>query len=188
METDYLTYAIVDAIVDEYSRTLNHLEEDIEGFEDRATRTSDKTFIEEIQETKKYLSQIKRAILPLKENMTIISRHGLFFQAEELKPFLQDLSEHLNNAIMTVDNYREWLSNIMEVNLSVLSHQMNKVMKVLATISTIFIPLTFVAGVYGMNFHFMPELEYEHAYPIVLGGMGVIATSMIVFFKIRRWF
>jgi magnesium transporter len=76
----------------------------------------------------------------------------------------------------------------MEVNLSVLSQQMNKVMKVLATISTIFIPLTFLAGVYGMNFQHMPELAYEYAYPLVLAGMGMIAVIMIVIFKIRRWF
>jgi magnesium transporter len=76
----------------------------------------------------------------------------------------------------------------MDVNLSVLSHQMNKVMKVLAMISTIFIPLTFLAGVYGMNFRFMPELEQQYAYPIVLGGMGLIALVMIIIFKIHRWF
>jgi magnesium transporter len=76
----------------------------------------------------------------------------------------------------------------MEVNLSVLSQQMNKVMKVLATISTIFIPLTFLAGVYGMNFQHMPELTYEYAYPLVLVGMGMIAVIMIVIFKIRHWF
>ena len=188
MGTDYLTYEIIDAVIDEYLLTLNHLEDDIENFEDRATKTNDDNFIEEIQDTKKYLLQIKRAILPLKENMHVIAHHLSFFQTEDLKPFLQDLDEHLNNALIRVEHYREWLSNIMDVNLSVLSHQMNKVMKVLAMISTIFIPLTFVAGIYGMNFEFMPELKYTLAYPIVLGGMGFIALSMVVIFKIHRWF
>lgn len=186
--TDYLAYAMIDAIVDEYSLTLNYLEDNIENFEERATKTSDDTFIEEIQETKKYLLQIKRAIVPLKEDIIIMIRHEIFFRSLELKPFLQDLSDNLNNAIITVENHREWLSNIMEVNLSVLSHQMNKVMKVLATISTIFIPLTFIAGIYGMNFDFMPELTYKFAYPIVLCGMAIVAIMMIIFFKIRRWF
>ena len=186
--TAYLAYAIIDAVVDEYYLTLNHLEDDIENFEDRATKTNDDNFVEEIQDTKKYLLQIRRAILPLKDNMLFISHHTDFFQTDDLKPFLHDLNENLNNAIVTVEHYYEWLSDIMNVNLSVLSHQMNKVMKVLATISTIFIPLTFIGGVYGMNFQYMPELTYELGYPIVLGGMGLVAFSMIIFFKIRHWF
>ena len=188
MGTDYLAYSIIDAVVDEYFLTLYHLEDDIEDFEERATKTSDYTFIEEIQDTKKYLLQIKRAITPLRDNMTIILHHETFFKAERLKPFLQDLSEHLNHTISLVDNHREWVSNIMDVNLSVLSHQMNRVMKVLAMISTIFIPLTFIAGIYGMNFTYMPEIEYELAYPIVLAGMGIIGLAMVAIFKIRHWF
>ena len=188
MGTDYLAYAIIDAVVDEYSLAINHLEEDIVGFEERATKTNDANFIEEIQDTKKYLQQIKRAITPLKHNMMTVTRHDSFFKVEALKPFLQDLNENLNNVLVTVEHYREWLSNIMDVNLSVLSHQMNKVMKVLAIISTIFIPLTFIAGIYGMNFEFMPELGYTLAYPAVLGAMGLIAITMIIVFKIHRWF
>ena len=186
--TDFLAFMIIDAIVDEYGLTLNRLEDDIEDFEERAAGKSDDTFIEEIQSTKKYLLQMKRAIMPLREIFTVITRHINFFQTDELKPFLQDLNENLSDAIITVESHREWLSNIMEVNLSVLSHQMNKVMKVLATISTIFIPLTFIAGIYGMNFKFMPELDFRFGYPIVLGGMGFIALIMILIFKIRRWF
>jgi magnesium transporter len=188
MGTDYLAYTLIDAIVDEYFLTLNHLEWDIENFEDRATKTSDDKFIEEIQDTKKYLLNIKRAISPLKDNVVIISRQNTFFLTDDLKPFVQDLIENINNAIVIVENYREWLSNIMDVNLSVLSHQTNKVMKVLAVISTIFIPLTFIAGIYGMNFDFMPELKHELGYPIVLGGMGIIAMMMVIIFKIRHWF
>jgi len=188
MGTDYLAYSIIDAVVDEYFLALNHLDDIIEDFEDRATKTSDDTFIEEIQDTKKYLIQIKRSILPLRDNMLMISHHEAFFKKRELKPFLQDLNEHLSNAITIVENYREWLTNIMDVNLSVLSHQTNKVMKVLAIISTIFIPLTFIAGIYGMNFEFMPELTYRLGYPITLGGMGLIALTMILIFKNHRWF
>jgi magnesium transporter len=186
--TDYLTYVILDAIVDEYFLTINHLEEDIEDFEDRSAKTNDETFIDEIQDTKKYLLQIKRAISPLRDCLNKITRQENFFQTEKLKPFLQDLSEHINHALITVENYREWLSNIMEVNLSVVSYQTNKVMKVLTVISTIFIPLTFIAGIYGMNFEHMPELRYELAYFIVLGFMGLVAIVMLIYFKIHRWF
>ena len=187
-DTDYLAYEIINAVIDDYTSTLIHLEEDIENFEDRAAKTSDETFLGEIQDTKKHLLRIRRAILPSRDNITAIMRHDEFFHTNELKPFLQDLSEHLNYAIFTVENHREWLTNIMEVNISVLSYQMNKVMKVLATISTIFIPLTFIAGIYGMNFEFMPELGLKYGYPLVLCCMGIISLVMVIFFKIRRWF
>jgi len=188
METDYLAYLIIDKIVDEYFNSINHLEEHIENLEDRATKTSDDTYIEEIQETKKYLLLIKKAILPLKNNLSLISRQESFFQTGEIKPFLQDLIENLDHAVMQVEHYREWLSSVMEVNLSVLSYQLNKVMKVLAMISAIFIPLSFIAGIYGMNFDVMPELRYKFGYFIVLGVMFSVASIMIVFFKVRRWF
>jgi len=188
METDYLAYLIIDKIVDEYFNSINHLEEHVENLEERATKTSDDTYIEEIQETKKYLLLIKKAILPLKNNLSIISRQESFFQTGGIKPFLQDLIENLDHAVTQVEHYREWLSSIMEVNLSVLSYQLNKVMKVLAMISAIFIPLSFIAGIYGMNFEFMPELTYKFGYFIVLGIMFLVAVIMIVFFKVRRWF
>jgi len=188
METDYLAYLIIDKIVDEYFNSINHLEEHVENLEERAARTSDDTYIEEIQETKKYLLLIKKAILPLRDNLLIISRHESFFQNGEIKPFLQDLIENLDHAVTQVEHYREWLSGIMEVNLSVLSYQLNKVMKVLAMISAIFIPLSFIAGIYGMNFQNMPELSTSFGYFIVLGVMFLVASIMIVFFKLRRWF
>jgi magnesium transporter len=186
--TDYLAYTIIDAVVDEYSVALNHLEDEIENFEDRAPKTGDSTFIEQIQDTKKYLLYIKRAVTPLRDNIATIIRHENFFETDGLKPFLQDLSEHLTNAAALVESHREWLSSIMYVNISILTYQMNKVMKVFGIISTIFIPLTFIAGVYGMNFTFMPELEMRFGYPVVLGGMGIIAFIMLIIFKIRRWF
>jgi len=186
--TDYLAYIIIDAVVDEYFLTLNHLEEDIENYEDRSAKTNDEKFIEEIQDTKKYLLQIKRAISSLKNSIYKITHLGVFFQADELKPFLQDLNENINHALITVENYREWLSNIMDVNLSIVSYQTNKVMKVLTVISTIFIPLTFIAGIYGMNFDFMPELRYELGYPLALAGMGLVAATMLIFLKIHHWF
>jgi magnesium transporter len=188
MGTDYLAYSLIDTVVDEYFITLAHLEEDIEDLEDHAVKTDNDAFISEIQETKKFLFYIKRAMLPLRENLMIISRQDMLLANEELKPFLQDLRENLSNAIDSVETYREWLTNIMDVNLSVLSYQLNKVMKILAVISAIFIPLTFIAGVYGMNFQFMPELAQPWGYPIVLGFMVIVALSLVILFKTRKWF
>jgi len=188
MEPDYIAYLIIDKIVDEYFNSINHLEEHIENLEGRATRTSDDTYIEEIQETKKYLLLVKKAILPLRNNLLIISRKESFFQTGEIKPFLQDLIDNLDHAVTQIEHYREWLSSVMEVNLSVLSYQLNKIMKVLAMISAIFIPLSFIAGIYGMNFDVMPELRYNFGYFIVLGVMFFVASAMIIFFKVRKWF
>jgi len=188
MGTDYLAYSLIDTVVDEYFISLAHLEEDIEDFEDRAIKTDNDTFISEIQEVKKYLFKIKRAMLPLRESLMLISRQDMLSSNDELKPFLQDLRENLSNAIESVETYREWLTNIMDVNLSVLSYQLNKVMKILAVISAIFIPLTFIAGIYGMNFQFMPELAKPWGYPVVLAAMGTVALSMIILFKTRKWF
>jgi len=188
MGTDYLSYAIIDAVVNEYYHALNHLEEDIGDFEDQATKTNDEAFIEELQYTKKYLFKIRRAISPIKDNIMTITRNDRMFKNEELKPFLQDLNELINNALVIVENHHEWLSNIMEVNVSFLSFQLNKIMKTLTIISTIFIPLTFIVGIYGMNFEYMPELKYRFAYPIVLGIMGLIIIFMLILFKKRRWF
>jgi magnesium transporter len=175
-------------VIDEYYLALLALENEIEQFEDRAVETSDSSFTMEIQGTKKLLLKIKRAMLPLRDILGAASRGEEPLLDGELKPFLQDLRENLNNARDTVESSREWLVNIMDVKLSVLSHQMNKVMKTLAVISTIFIPLTFIAGVYGMNFENMPELSTRWGYPIVLGGMAVIALIMLLLFKRRRWF
>ena len=188
MKANYLTYALIDAVVDNYYLALAHLEEDIENFEDRAAKTSDEAFITEIQDTKKYLFQIKRAILPLRDNLLNLSRQNMAATDNEIKPFLQDLHENLNSAIETVENYREWLSNIMEVNISVLTYQMNKVMRTLAIISAVILPLSFIAGIYGMNFEHMPELRQPWAYFAVLGIMGCIASTMIIYFKSRKWF
>ena len=132
--------------------------------------------------------RINKEIKPLKDNLVNISLHEVFFQSGDLKPFLRDLIENLNHALGMVDHYREWLSSIMEVNLSVLSYQLNKIMKILAMITAIFIPLSFIAGVYGMNFENMPELTYKLSYFIVLGVMLIIAVIMIAVFKKKRWF
>ena len=188
MGTEYLAYSLIDAVVNEYYLALAHLEDDIEDFEDRSIKTSDDTFITEIQDTKRYLSQMKRMMLPLRDNLVSISHRSIPQVNDSLKPFFQDLLENLNNAIETMENYREWMLNIMDVNISNLSYQLNKVMKIMAVISSIFIPLTFIAGVYGMNFTHMPELEVPWAYPAVLAFMALIVIMMLLYFKIKHWF
>ena len=187
MGADYLAYAIIDAVVDEYFIILDSLGSDIEEFEDRAVDEKDEAFIDDIQDIKQKLLKVRRVIWPLRESLSLLMHLDSKRMGTELEPFLKDLYDHIIQAAETVETYRELVAGIMEVNLSAASNRLNKVMKVLTIISTIFIPLTFIVGVYGMNFHFMPELEKPWAYPVVWGFMAAIALGMILFFKRRKW-
>ena len=187
MDVDYLAYAIIDAVVDEYFVILDSLGAEIEDFEDRAVDEKDDSFIEDMQKIKQKLLKVRRVVWPLRESISLLMRMESKRLGGELEPFLKDLYDHIIQAAETVETYRELLAGIMEINLSAASNRLNKVMKVLTIISTIFIPLTFLAGVYGMNFRFMPELDQPWAYPAVWGIMALIALGMVLFFKRRKW-
>ncbi|MDR3146769.1 MAG: magnesium/cobalt transporter CorA [Treponema sp.] len=184
---DYLAYSIMDSVVDRYFLALDILGSDIENFEERAVDDKDAAFISDIQTTKQRLHHIRRAVWPLRESLSILLRAESVFIQEELSPFLKDLQDNVIQASETVDSYREAISGIMEVHLSAASNRLNKVMKVLTIISTIFIPLTFIVGVYGMNFTYMPEIPTAYGYFVVWGVMILIAVGMILFFKKRDW-
>ncbi|MDR2134695.1 MAG: magnesium/cobalt transporter CorA [Treponema sp.] len=184
---DYLAYSIIDAVVDEYFIILDSLGSDIEEFEDRAVDEKDKNFIQDIQKVKQNLLKVRRVIWPLRESLSLLMHLDSRRVGGEMEPFLKDLYDHIIQAAETVETYRELVAGILEVNLSASSNQLNRVMKVLTIISTLFIPLTFIVGVYGMNFRFMPELEHRLAYPIIWGLMVIIALGMIIFFRRRKW-
>jgi magnesium transporter len=184
--TDYLAHAIMDSVVDEYFLVLDNLGARIEEFEDRAIDERDETFIPDLQKIKQNLLKIRRAVWPLRENISLLLRLDTII-SEDIKPFFKDLHDNVVQTAETVETYRELMSGMMEVNLSSISNRMNKIMKVLTIISTIFIPLTFIVGVYGMNFSNMPELTYPYAYPITWGVMILIAGGMLFFFRRRRW-
>lgn len=187
MSADYLAYAILDSVVDEYFLVLDTLGNGIEDFEERALDENDTSLISDLQKVKQTLTRIRRIMWPLRESLTSLLRLDSNLINLELEPFLKDLQDNVIQVVETLETYRELLAGVMEVNLSALSNRMNKVMKVLTIISTIFIPLTFIVGVYGMNFAYMPELEYPYAYPIAWGVMALIAGGMLLFFKRRHW-
>ncbi|GHV51123.1 magnesium transport protein CorA [Spirochaetia bacterium] len=187
MGADYLAYAIMDAVVDEYFVILDTLGSGIEEFEERAIDAGDRDFIQDIQKVKQDLLRVRRVVWPLRESLSVLMRMESKRISDALEPFLKDLHDNIIQAVETVESYRELIAGVMEINLSSMSNRMNNVMKVLTIISTIFIPLTFIVGVYGMNFTHMPELEYPYAYPIVMGVMALVAIGMIIFFKRRRW-
>jgi magnesium transporter len=187
MGSDYLAYAIIDAVVDEYFISIDSLGGEIEDFEDRALDEKDDTFIQDIQDIKRKLLKMRRAVWPLRESISMLIHFDSKLVSNDLAPFLKDLYDHTIQAAETIETFRELIAGIMEINMTASSNRLNKVMKVLTIISTIFIPLTFIAGVYGMNFTFMPELGFAPAYFIVLGVMALVALGMVLFFKRRKW-
>jgi magnesium transporter len=187
MGADYLAYALIDAVVDGHLIGIDSLSSEIENFEDRALAENDDSFIYDIQEVKQKLLKMRRAVWPLRECLSLLMRLESNFISNDLDPFLKDLYDHVIQATETINTNREFIAGIMEINMTMASNRLNKVIKVLTIISTIFIPLTFIVGVYGMNFQFMPELDYAPAYFIVWGLMLCIALGMLLFFKRRKW-
>ncbi len=187
MGADFLAYGVMDLTVDAYFEVLDFMGNHIEEFELRAMDDTDKSFMADLQKTKQHLMQVRRAIWPLRENISFVLRLEAPLINDELDPFLKDLQDHVLQIIESVENNRELLEGILDVNLSSISNRMNSIMKVLTIVSTIFIPLTFIAGVYGMNFRNMPELEYNYAYPITIIVMVGIALGMILIFKKKKW-
>ncbi|QQO11445.1 magnesium/cobalt transporter CorA [Breznakiella homolactica] len=187
MGSDYLAYAIMDSVIDGYFVALDDIGTKIEDFEDRAILDNDASFIPDLQDMKQLLLKIRRIVWPLRENLSSLQRMETPLVNENLDPFLKDLYDNVLQAAETVETYRELLSGVLEVNMSAVSNRMNSVMKVLTIISTIFIPITFIVGVYGMNFSNMPELDYPYAYYVTWGVMFVIVIGMIVYFKRKKW-
>jgi magnesium transporter len=159
----------------------------IELFEERAIDVADRAFIGDLQRMKQNLLRIRRIIWPLRENLSLLLHMETGLLNEETRPFFKDVRDGVIQTAETVEIYRELLAGAMEINLSAVSNRMNSVMKVLTIISTIFIPLTFIVGVYGMNFRFMPELDMPYAYPATWGIMIAIVIGMLLVFRRRRW-
>jgi magnesium transporter len=187
MGADYLAYVIMDAVVDDYFLVLDNLGESIEDFEDRAVDERDGDFIQDLQKLKQRLLRVRRIVWPLRESLSLILHMKSRLIGDDMDPFFKDVHDAVLQAAEAVETYRELVAGVMEIRLSMVSNRMNSVMKVLTIISTIFIPLTFIVGVYGMNFKFMPELDMRYAYPITWGVMILIVVGMLIVFKRRRW-
>jgi magnesium transporter len=189
MGAGYLSYVIMDAIVDDYFLVLDSLGTAIEDFEDIAMeeKIKEESFIQDLRRMKQGVLKTRRIVWPVREGLSLLIHMDSKLLPDEMDPFLKDIYDAVMQAVETIENFREHIAGIMETRLSMNSYRMNSVMKVLTIISTIFIPLTFIVGVYGMNFHYMPELEYRYAYPITWGAMALIVAVMLIFFKRRHW-
>jgi len=187
MKADYLYYVLIDYIIDNYYLAGEELYERIENLQEELMFSSDKDDLEEIQSLKKEISKLRGAIRPTREILTMLINDDVNTVSHEVAIYLRDTLDHQTQIIETVESYRDSITGLMDLYLSAISIKMNEVMKVLTIIATIFIPLTFIAGVYGMNFKFMPELEWEYGYPVILAFMVAVGISLGYFFKKKHW-
>jgi magnesium transporter len=184
---DFLAYSLMDVIVDNYFLVLEQVADSIEAIEEELMRNPSQRTLAEIYRLKRELLFIHKAIWPLREVVnSLIRRESPLVKVQTLI-YLRDVYDHTVQVIETLETLRDMLSGMLDIYLSSVSNRMNGIMKVLTIIATIFMPLTFIAGLYGMNFKHMPELEQPWGYPAVLLLMVVVTVGMLVFFRRKRW-
>jgi magnesium transporter len=184
---DYLMYAILDAIIDNYFPFLEQVGEVVEHLEDEVVQNPKRHTVARVHAIKRHLLDVRRSVWPLREALNTLLRDESPLVHKATRPYLRDCYDHAVQVLEIVETYRELTAGLMDVYLSSLSNKMNEVMKVLTVIATIFIPLTFLAGVYGMNFQYMPELHQRWAYPALWGLMVFLAVGMLVIFRRKGW-
>lgn len=184
---DYLLYALLDAVIDNYFPWLECLARYADDLEEVVLESTDRRTMQEIHRLKREIVETRRHLWPLRETVLALARDDQGFVKHTTVPFLRDCQDHCLQQLENLDNYREVAHSLLDIHLSNLSNRMNEVMKVLTVISTIFIPLTFLAGVYGMNFEVMPELHWRWGYALCWLIMLLMALAMMVLFRRVGW-
>jgi len=184
---DYLAYAIIDTIVDQYFLILERLGEEIETREELLVSQPTRNTLAAIQHLKREMLYLRKSVWPLREAISSLQRLDSPLMDAATDPYLKDVYDHTIQIIDTIEAYRDILAGMLDIYLSSVSNRLNEVMKVLTIIATIFMPLTFLAGVYGMNFKYMPELEWPWGYFMIWGVMIAVALFMVRYFKRKNW-
>ena len=184
---DYLFYALLDAIVDGYFSVIEVFGERIEVVEEEVVADPDRGTLQAIYALKRSLIALRRSVWPLREAVAQLERGESPLIGEQTLVYFRDVYDHTIEVAETVETYRDTMSGTLDVYLSSQSSRMNEIMKVLTVIATIFIPLTFIAGLYGMNFAYMPELRHPWGYPAALASMAIVAGVMLLYFKKKGW-
>jgi magnesium transporter len=187
MKADYLAYSLLDAVVDNYFFILEKSGEQIEELEDKVISQPKPEIMQEIHRLKRTMIFLRRSVWPLREVVNILERGESSLIVETTRIYLRDVYDHTIQVIDSVETFRDMLSGMHDTYLSSISNRMNEIMKVLTIIATIFIPLTFIAGVYGMNFKFMPELDWRWGYFAVWIVIVFLAVLMVIFFRRKKW-
>jgi len=187
MGADYLTYALLDAIVDNYFVALERLGEIIENAEDDLVQQPTPNTLRTIHSLKRDAIALRKSVWPLREVISNLTRSETPLISDSVDIYLRDVYDHIIQVVDNIESFRDMVSGMLDIYLSSLSNKMNEVMKVLTIFASIFIPLTFIAGVYGMNFAFMPELDWRWGYPAVLILMALAAVAMLIYFRRKKW-
>jgi magnesium transporter len=187
MACDYLVYALTDAVVDHYFLVLEKYGEKIEILQEEVLSHPTPHTLQVIQGTKRDMIFLRKSVWPLREAINALQRGESALISDNVIIYLRDVYDHTIQVIDTIETFRDMISGTQDVYLSSVSNKMNEVMKVLTIIATIFIPLTFIAGIYGMNFKYMPELEWYWAYPMIWAVIIVLGVLMLIGFKRKKW-
>jgi magnesium transporter len=187
MGTDYLTYTLMDAVVDHYFVVMEKMGEKIDSLENEVVANPKRETLRGVQQLRDEILLVRRSVWPLREVVSLLEKAESPLVDKSSSFFFRDVYEHTIQVMDTVDTYRDILSGMFDIYLSSISNRLNEVMKVLTIIATLFMPLTFLAGVYGMNFEHMPELKWQYGYFMLWGVMIVIALTMLVYFRKKKW-
>jgi magnesium transporter len=187
MGSDYLAYCIIDIIVDHYFSILENLSDEIAKLEEKILKNPQQHILNEIYFLKRENILLRKSIWPLREVISLIERSDNKLIENKTIPYLKDLYDHTIQVIDTLETFRDMIAGLVELYMTMASNKMNEVMKLLTIISTIFIPLTFIAGIYGMNFENMPELAWKFGYAGVMIIMALLAIFMVIFFRKKKW-
>lgn len=184
---DYLAYSLIDTIVDAYYPLLEVFADELELLEERVMERPRPALLTRVHEVKRTLLLVRRAVWPLRDALSTLIRDPVPMVTDSARVYLRDTYDHCIQVAEIAESYRELVSELTNTYMSVISNRTNDVMRLLTVVTTIFIPLTFIVGVYGMNFRHMPELEWRNGYFYVLGAMGALALGLLVFFGVRGW-
>jgi len=185
--SDYLLYSLIDAVIDNYFIVIEHFSDVIEKLEEQVLLDPNENTLTDIQHIKRQFIKLRRSVYPLREAISSLIKDEADLIEEDNQKYLRDLYDHTIYILESVESQRDVISGLKDLYISELSNRMNNTMKILTIIATIFIPLTFIAGIYGMNFKFMPELEWKWGYPLVWGIMLLISIGMLIYFKRKKW-
>jgi len=186
--SDYLFYRIIDLMVDQYIGAVSTIRGTIDELEDSTVEGETSDITHEILEIKRKISSLRRIVEPLREEIIRVKNNAAESESSLSSTYFQDILDHLNSCIFSLESFRDILTDLMELRLAQVSQSMNQVMKTLTVVSTIFIPLTFLAGVYGMNFARMPELGWKWGYPLFWVLIIGVSLIMLLYMRTKKWF
>jgi len=187
MGPDYLAYALIDAVVDNYFAILERVGETIEAVEEEVVTNPNEKTLQQIHALKREMISLRKSVWPLREMISGLERSESSIIKETTDIYLRDVYDHTIQIIDSIESFRDMVSGLLDIYLSSISNRMNAVMKVLTIIATIFIPLTFVAGIYGMNFKYMPELEWKWGYLYLWTIVVIVGICMLIYFRRKKW-